>query len=51
MDFGELGCYTAAERVTEVSHTCAIDAESNSQMVIRGTRVELRARISGTPAE
>ena len=49
MDFGELGCHTTAERVTEVSHTRAIDTECNSQMVIGGARVELRARVSGTP--
>jgi hypothetical protein len=30
---------------------CAIDTENNSQMVIGGTRVQLRARVSGTPIE
>ena len=47
MDFGELGGYATAKRVTEVGHTRAIDTESNSQMVIGGARVELSARVGG----
>ena len=47
MKFSKLGRHTTSERMTKVAHTCAIDTECNSQVVISRVRVEPGTRVGG----